>query len=124
MNVRLALTSAFCASCIGVLYTFAYYQLLFDFSTVLPIWKIAFGLISFTLILWYVDFICLKLFKQNPTFWFGLTFSIVTFVSILYPMTERVYVDATEFYPGFVIPLHFLPILMFFTFHQLDTQNE
>jgi uncharacterized membrane protein len=124
MNVKLAVTSALCASLLGVLYTYSYYQLLFDFSTVLPIWKVAFGLISFTLILWYVDLICLKLFKQNPTFWFGLTFSIVTFVSILYPITERVYVDATEFYPGFVIPLHFLPILMFFTFHQLDTQNE
>ena len=123
MNVRLALTSAFCASLIGVLYTFAYYQLLFDFSTVLPIWKVAFGLISFTLILFYVHLAFRKLMKQNPTFWFGLTFSIGTFVSILYPIMERVYVDAAEFYPGFVIPLHFLPILMFFTFHQLDTQK-
>ncbi|MEN9988515.1 MAG: hypothetical protein RLZZ585_1554 [Bacteroidota bacterium] len=123
MNVRLALTSAFCASLIGVLYTFAYYQLLFDFSTVLPIWKIAFGLNSFTLIMWYVHLAFLKLFKQNPTFWFGLTFSSITFVSILYPMMKRVYVDASEFYPGFVIPLHFLPILMFFTFHQLYPQK-
>lgn len=123
MNVRLALTSAFCASLIGVLYTFAYYQLLFDFSTVLPIWKIAFGLISFTLIVWYVHLVFLMLFKQNPTFWFGLTFSSITFVSILYPMMKRVYVDASEFYPGFVIPLHFLPVLMFFTFHQLYPQK-
>jgi len=123
MNVKLALMSALCASLIGMLYAYAYYQLLFDFSTVLPIWKIAFGLISFTLILFYVHFVFLKLFKHNPTFWFGLTFSIVTFVSILYPITERVYVDAAEFYPGFVIPLHFLPMLMFFTFHQLSTQK-
>jgi hypothetical protein len=123
MNVKRALTSAFCASFIGILYAYAYYQLLFDFSTVLPIWKVAFGLISFTMILWYVHLIFLKVFKHNPKFWFGLTFSIVTFVSILYPMTERVYVDATEFYPGFVIPLHFLPILMFFTFYQLSTQK-
>ncbi len=123
MNVKLALTSAFCASFIGMLYAFTYYQLLFDFSTVLPIWKIAFGLISFTLILWYVHLIFLKVFKKNPTFWFGLTFSSLTFVSILYPMMQRVYVDASEFYPGFVIPLHFLPILMFFTFHQLHSQK-
>ncbi len=123
MNVKLVLTSAFCASFIGVLYTFAYYQLLFDFSIVLPIWKVAFGLISFTLILSYVHLAFLKVLKQNPTFWFGLTFSILTFVSILYPMIERVYVDASEFYAGFAIPLHFLPILMFFTFHQLDTQK-
>ena len=123
MNVRIALTSAFCASFIGMLYTFAYYQLLFDFSTVLPIWKVAFGLISFTLILFYVHFVFRKGIKQNQTFWFGLMFSILTFVSILYPMMERVYVDASEFYPGFVIPLHFLPIIMFFTFHQLDTKK-
>jgi len=123
MNVKLVLTSAFCASFIGVLYTFAYYQLLFDFSTVLPIWKIAFGLISFTLILSYGHLAFLRVLKQNPTFWFGLTFSTLTFVSILYPMIERVYVDASEFYAGFAIPLHFLPILMFFTFHQLDTQK-
>ena len=123
MNVRIALTSAFCASFIGMLYTFAYYQLLFDFSTVLPIWKVAFGLISFTLILFYVHLVFIKGIKQNQTFWFGLMFSILTFVSILYPMMERVYVDASEFYPGFVIPLHFLPIIMFFTFHQLDTKK-
>ena len=123
MNVKLALTSAFCARFIGLLYAYVYYQLLFDFSTVLPIWKIAFGLISFTLILWYVHLVFLKVFKQNPTFWFGLTFSSVTFVSILYPITQRVYVDASEFYPGFVLPLHFLPILMFFTFHQLYPQK-
>jgi len=123
MNVKLALTSAFCASLIGMLYAYTYYQLLFDFSTVLPIWKIAFGLISFTLILFYVHLAFMKVIKQNPTFWFGLTFSILTFVSILYPMMERVYVDAAEFYPGFVIPLHFLPLLMFFTFHLLNTQK-
>jgi hypothetical protein len=123
MNVKLALISALCASFLGVLYTSIYYQLLFDFSTVLPIWKVAFGLISFTLILFYVHLAFRKLIKQNQTFWFGITFSILTFVSILYPMLERVYVDASEFYPGFVIPLHFLPILMFFTFHQLDTQK-
>jgi hypothetical protein len=123
MNVKLALTSAFCASFIGILYTYAYYQLLFDFSTVLPIWKVAFGLISFSLILFYVHLLFTKVVKQNPTFWFGWTFSIVTFVSMLYPMMQRVYVDASEFYPGFVIPLHFLPILMFFTFHQLDPQK-
>jgi hypothetical protein len=97
--------------------------MLFDFSTVLPIWKVAFGLISFTLILFYVHLLFKRVMKQNPTFWFGLTFSILTFVSILYPMIDRVYVDAAEFYPGFVIPLHFLPLLMFFTFYQLDTQK-
>jgi hypothetical protein len=123
MNVKLAITSALCASLLGVLYTSVYYQLLFDFSTVLPIWKVAFGLISFTLILFYVHLAFNKVMKQNPTFWFGFTFSILTFASILYPMTERVYVDAAEFYPGFVIPLHFLPIIMFFTFHQLDTKK-
>lgn len=123
MKVKPALTSALCASSIGILYAYFYYQLLFDFSTVLPIWKVLFGLISFTLILFYVHLVFIKLCKQNPTFWFGLTFSILTFVSILYPMIERVYVDAAEFYPGFVIPLHFLPLLMFFTFYQLDTQK-
>lgn len=123
MNVKIALTSALCASLLGVLYVYSYYELLFDFSTVLPIWKVAFGLISFSLILFYVHLLFMKVIKQNPTFWFGWTSSIVTFVSILYPITERVYVDATEFYPGFVIPLHFLPLLMFFTFHQLDTQK-
>ena len=119
MKVKLALTSAFCASLIGTLYSYAHYQLLFDFSTVLPIWKVASGLISFTLILFYVHLVFTKVIKQNPTFWFGLTFSSLTFVSILYPMMQRVYVEASEFYPGFVIPLHFLPILMFFTFQHL-----
>jgi hypothetical protein len=123
MNVKLALISSLCASFLGVLYTNIYYQLLFDFSTVLPIWKVAFGLISFSLILFYVHLLFTKMLKQNPTFRFGLIFSLLTFVSILYPMLESVYVDAAEFYPGFVIPLHFLPIIMFFTFHQLDTQK-
>ncbi|MEY3844866.1 MAG: hypothetical protein RL293_1288 [Bacteroidota bacterium] len=123
MNVKLAFISSLCASFLGVLYTTIYYQLLFDFSTVLPIWKVAFGLISFTLILSYIHLAFRKVMKHYPTFWFGLTFSIITFVSILYPMIERVYVDASEFYAGFAIPLHFLPILMFFTFHHLDTQK-
>jgi hypothetical protein len=123
MNVKIALTSALCASLLGVLYVYSYYEWLFDFSSVLPIWKVAFGLISFTLILSYIHLAFRKVLKHYPTFWFGLTFSIITFVSILFPMIERVYVDASEFYPGFVIPLHFLPILMFFTFHHLDTQK-
>ncbi len=123
MNVKHAIASALSASFLGVLYTYVYYQLLFDFSTVLPIWKVAFGLISFSLILYYGHQVFTKVIKQNPTFWFGLTFSILTFVSVLYPIMEKVYVDASEFYPGFVIPLHFLPFLMFFTFHQLSTQK-
>ena len=123
MNVKLALTSALCTSAIGMLYTYFYYQLLFDFSTVLPIWKVAFGLISFSLILFYCHLFFWSKIKQNPTFWFALTFSLLTFVSILYPMMEKVYVDAAEFYPGFVIPLHFLPVLMFFTFYQLVPQK-
>jgi uncharacterized membrane protein len=123
VNVKHALLSAFSACLLGAFYVYFYYQMLFDFSTVLPIWKVAFGLISFTLILFYVHLLFKRVVKQNPTFWFGLTFSILTFVSILYPMMDRVYVDAAEFYPGFVIPLHFLPLLMFFTFYQLDTQK-
>ncbi len=119
MNVKLGLTSALSASVLGTLYTAVYYRLLFDFSTVLPIWKVTFGLISFTLLLFYAHLFFLKRLKKNPTFWFGITFSIVTFVSILYPMLERVYVDASEFYPGFVIPLHFLPLLLLLTFYHL-----
>ncbi|MFM6935879.1 MAG: hypothetical protein ACKOXP_10575 [Flavobacteriales bacterium] len=123
MNVKLGLTSALSASALGTLYTFVYYRLLFDFSAVLPIWKVTFGLISFTLLLFYAHFLFTKVFHKNPTFWFGITFSILTFASILYPMLERVYVDASEFYPGFAIPLHFLPILMFFSFYQLYHQK-
>lgn len=119
MNVKLGLTSALSASVLGTLYTYFYYQTLFDFSAVLPIWKVAFGLISFTLMLFYAQYLMCKIVKRHAMFWFALIFSIGTFASILFPITERVYVDASEFYPGFVIPLHFLPILLFLTFYQL-----
>lgn len=121
--MKLGFISAVLSSGIGVIYSFLYYRFLVDFSSVLPIWKVAAGLISFTLLFFYVHQLFLLWIKQFPTFWFSLTFSLGSFVSIIYPMIERVYVDDCEFYPGFVIPLHFLPILMFLTFNKYTTQR-
>jgi len=123
VNVKLGLYSALSACVLGTLYTYFYYQTLFDFSAILPLWKVSFGLISFTLILFYMQSLFCKLLNHRAMFWFSLSASIGSFVSIIYPITERVYVDASEFYPGFVIPLHFLPTLMFITFYHLFTQK-
>ncbi|MEY4659148.1 MAG: hypothetical protein RJB36_914 [Bacteroidota bacterium] len=123
MALKLGFISALLAGTIGALYTYFYYDLLFDFSSVLPVWKVFFGLCSFTLILFYCQQLFTKVFKRNATFWFGFIFSITSFTSILYPITEKIYVDASEFYPGFVIPLHFLPMLMVLTFYTYNQQK-
>jgi hypothetical protein len=123
MALKLGFISALLAGTIGVLYTYFYYDLLFDFSSVLPLWKVFFGLCSFTLLLFYGHMICTRIFQRNASFWFALMCSFASFASIFYPITERVYVDASEFYPGFVIPLHFLPMLLFFTFFTLHQQK-
>jgi hypothetical protein len=123
VRVTLGFVSAMFAGTIGVLYTYFYYHYLFDFSSVLPLWKVFFGLTSFTLLFYYLQYFMIKWIKQNARFWFALIFSLGSFISILYPIVEKVYVDAPEFYPGFVIPLHFLPILMLFTFSNLTSKQ-
>ena len=58
-----------------------------------------------------------KLLKSKTEIIFNLLFAVLSFASILPAFAAKLPLDATspELFPGMVIPMHFFPVLAFFT---------
>jgi len=97
------------ASFLAATYMFIYFKYLFDFSNILPYWKVISTYFSLSLMLAAVYFLAqIKLPKVN-TLLISILVSLLAFVSILIPITRMgVFVENAEFYAGFAIPLHFI----------------
>lgn len=110
---NLGIISGIVSSVIGGIYAFVYYKYMFDFSVVLPIWKIIATYFSLGLIAGGALFVFDRLFPKYGTLFFNLKFALLSFASILLPILK--FIDGVEFpelFPGFAIPLHFFfPII-------------
>ncbi|PWU00033.1 MAG: hypothetical protein C5B52_09690 [Bacteroidetes bacterium] len=62
-------------------------------------------------------FICLKWFKKRADVIFNFAFTILSFASIIIPMSMTLPLDIQnpEMFPGLTVPMHFFPALAWFT---------
>ena len=58
-----------------------------------------------------------KLLKKNADIFFNLTFTILSFASVIYPISVSLPLDikSPELFPGLTVPMHFFPALAWFT---------
>lgn len=97
------------ASVVAVCYMFFYFKYLFDFSTILPFWKVVSVYFSISLFLAGIYFGIQSKFNKKGALISNIILALGAFVSILIPITRMgVFVENAEFYAGFAIPLHFI----------------
>ena len=123
MGLAVSLISSLGAS----VYVSKYYELIADFSSILPFWKITATFFSVGLFLAGFHFVLNKLFLKLGLLIFNITLSLLTLSSILFPIMKADFPDSlemTEFYPGFVIPLHFILPLFWLALSPLIKKNE
>ncbi|MFM7682218.1 MAG: hypothetical protein ACKO7P_05680 [Bacteroidota bacterium] len=110
-----------------VSFLFAYFfnQNLFDFSNVLPYWKIV--SVDFTLALisagvyYGITFIS----KSHSKIIFNPLFALCSIVSVLMPITAKLEgIEFPEFYPTFALPLHLFFSVIFLAFSSIFIRHE
>ena len=71
---------------------------------------------------WVLD----KMFKQKTEVIFNFLFAILSFASVLPAFATKLPLDVTspELFPGLVIPMHFLPVLAYFTLEPLFIKSN
>ena len=118
---------SFISSLGASVYVSKYYELIADFSSILPFWKITATFFSVGLFLAGFHFVLNKLFLKLGLLIFNITLSLLTLSSILFPIMKADFPDSlemTEFYQGFVIPLHFILPLFWLALSPLIKKNE
>jgi hypothetical protein len=104
----LALVVAVVSSLISGIYTYNYYKYLFDFSAVLPIWKIITSYFSISLIATGLRFLFDLMFQKFGELFFNIVLSFLTILSIMHPILLNGDFEMAEMYPGFAIPIYFI----------------
>ncbi len=104
----LALVVAVVSSLISGIYTYYYYKYLFDFSAVLPIWKIVATYFSIALIATGSRFLFDLIFPKFGELFFNIVLSFLTILSIMHPILLNGDFEMAEMYPGFAIPIYFI----------------
>ena len=104
----LALVVAVVSSLISGIYTYNYYKYLFDFSAVLPIWKIVAAYFSISLIATGLRFLFDLMFPKFGELYFNIVLSFLTILSIMHPILMNGDFEMAEMYPGFAIPIYFI----------------
>ncbi len=105
------------SSIAGIVYFYLYQNLLFlDFSTVLNAGSISGASVLGCLLMAGGYIILNKLNQRKLEGWMNLVIVILTFISILGPITVTLPldVDFPELFPGLAVPMHFFPAMIFF----------
>jgi len=92
-----------------------------DFSKVINVPVIA-GINLFACMLAAAGYWAFKrLLKKNADIFFNLTFTILSFASVIYPISVSLPLDikSPELFPGLTVPMHFFPALAWFTIRPL-----
>ena len=121
------ITAGLLAGLAGMIYYTIYQNtLLTNFGSVVNFGSILgssmFGCILITAGYW----ILYRLKLERYTGWFNVFISILSFASIIGPMSMSLPLDveSPELFPGLVVPLHFFPALAFFTIQPLFNRKE
>jgi len=119
------LNFAFLLSLISICFSFTYFRLyqiyLFDFSEVMPMWRLLSIEVFLSFSITWLSAFC----KTKKTMLiFNVTLVVITLLSILYPVQARIYHEYEDFFPAFAIPLHFIVPLFWLSLHPLLLKNE
>ena len=111
----------------AAVYVTKYYEVMANFSLILPLWKIIATYFALGLSLSGLYFLRTRLAPKFGTIIFNIVLVFATLGSILFPIMKEDFpetLEMTEFYPGFVIPLHFIFPLLWLALSALIKKNE
>ena len=111
----------------SLVYVSNYYSFFADFSPILPKWKIVATFFSLGLISAGFYFVLNKFLPKAGTLIFNISIAFISLSSILIPILKEDFpesLEMTEFYPGFVIPLHFIFPLFWLALSPIIKKNE
>jgi len=108
-------------------YVTKYYEVMANFSLILPLWKIIATYFTVGLSVSGLCFLSNRLAPKFGTIIFNIVLVFATLSSILFPIMKEDFpetLEMTEFYPGFVIPLYFIFPLFWLALSPLIQKNE
>ena len=108
-------------------YVTKYYEVMANFSLILPLWKIIATYFTVGLSVSGLCFLSNRLAPKFGTIIFNIVLVFATLSSILFPIMKEDFpetLEMTEFYPGFVIPLYFIFPLFWLALSPLIKKNE
>ena len=111
----------------AAVYVTKYYEVMANFSLILPLWKIIATYFTVGLSVSGLCFLSNRLAPKFGTIIFNIVLVFATLGSILFPIMKEDFpesLEMTEFYPGFVIPLHFILPLFWLALSPLIKKNE
>ena len=111
----------------AAVYVTKYYEVMANFSLILPLWKIIATYFALGLSLSGLYFLSTRLAPKFGTIIFNIVLVFATLSSILFPIMKEDFpetLEMTEFYPGFVIPLYFIFPLFWLALSPLIKKNE
>ena len=111
----------------AIIYVTKYYEVLANFSLILPLWKIIATYFTVGLSISGLCFLSTRLAPKFGSFIFNIVLVFATLSSIIFPIMKQDFpetLEMTEFYPGFVIPLHFILPLFWLALSPLIKKNE
>ena len=110
----------------SLVYVSNYYSFFADFSPILPKWKIVATFFSLGLTSAGFYLVLNKFLPKAGTLIFNITIAFISLSSILIPILKEDFpesLEMTEFYPGFVIPLHFIFPIFWLAFSPLISKK-
>ena len=108
-------------------YVTKYYEVMANFSLILPLWKIIATYFTVGLSVSGLCFLTTRLTPKFGTIIFNIVLVFATLGSILFPIMKEDFpetLEMTEFYPGFVIPLYFIFPLFWLVLSPIVIKNE
>lgn len=123
MGLVVSLISSLGAS----VYVTKYYEVMANFSLILPLWKIIATYFTVGLSVSGLCFLTTRLAPKFGTIIFNIVLVFATLGSILFPIMKEDFpetLEMTEFYPGFVIPLYFIFPLFWLVLSPIVIKNE
>ena len=111
----------------AAVYVTKYYEVMANFSLILPLWKIIATYFTVGLSLSGLCFLSTRLAPKFGTIIFNIGLVFATLGSILFPIMKEDFpetLEMTEFYPGFVIPLYFIFPLFWLVLSPIVIKNE
>lgn len=95
------------SSMLGVSYAYCSYHFLFDFSKILPIWKIVITYFFLGLLFSGLYFVVNKFFTAYLLV-LNIAVVLISIFSIVWPIIANIDEEFPEMFPSFAIPLHFI----------------
>ncbi len=126
--IILGFVVAVISSATGIVYSCKYYEIVADFSVVMPFTKIAWLFTSGSLLIAGLSFVVNKFLKSIGLLIFHVLLAFGTIGSViiptLYPPVFPETQEMIEFYQGFVIPLHFMVPMIWFALSSYFLKNK